>query len=75
MPKLAMFISMRRILTSTPLKWLIALVAVFCMYETAYKRGELNGEMGVGYWNGWKDAMIQTDFGKKPYNSEESLLK
>jgi len=45
------------------------------MYETAYKRGELNGEMGVGYWNGWKDAMIQTDFGKKPYNSEESLLK
>jgi len=56
-------------------KWFVALMLVIIMCKLSYSRGLLDGEMGVNYWQGWHDAMTQTDFGKKPYNSEESLLK
>jgi hypothetical protein len=57
------------------LKFLAALTLVVVMYKVAWNRGEMTGSMGVGYWNGWQDAMLQTDYGHRPYNSEESLLK
>ncbi len=57
------------------LKFIVSMALVSGMYQVAWKRGELTGSMGVGYWQGWHDAMMQTDFGKKPYNSEESLLR
>jgi hypothetical protein len=56
-------------------KFFFSLLFVVVMCKFYYSRGLLDGEMGVNYWQGWHDAMMQTEFGKKPYNSEESLLR
>jgi hypothetical protein len=51
-------------------KWLIALVAVATMWQLAYRRGVIEGEHGVDYWQGWQDAMTETDYGNKPLHKQ-----
>jgi len=56
-------------------KWLVAFVVVISMWKIAYDSGVQDGEHSLGYWQGWQDAMTQTDYGCKPFNGEETLLK
>ena len=56
------------------IKWFVAFMLVVIMWKLAYRSGELTGSMGVGYWQGWQDAMTQTDYGHKPYDSEKKPL-
>ena len=55
-------------------KWFVAFILVTIMWKLAYRSGEINGEHGVGYWEGWQDAMLQTDYGKKQYDCNKSPL-
>jgi len=57
------------------LKLTIALAAVVTMYQLAWHRGKIIAELGVGYWCGWQDAMTQTDYGTKPYDSNKRPLE
>jgi hypothetical protein len=56
-------------------KLCLALVAVVIMYKVAWHRGELTGSMGVNYWQGWQDAMMQTAYGTRPFDSEQKPLE
>lgn len=49
-------------------KWLFAILAVIIMQKLAYNSGLQRGEMGLGYWQGWQDAMIQTEYGTKQFH-------
>ena len=57
----------------TRAKWFIAFILVTIMLKLAYTSGVKDGERGLGYWEGWQDSMIATQFGTKPYNSETNL--
>lgn len=51
----------------------LALLAVIIMCKLAYRSGLQNGEQGLGYWQGWQDAMIQTEYGTKPVEGKFNL--
>lgn len=57
----------------TAIQWFISVLAVVVMLKISYSSGLKDGQRGLGYWEGWHDAMTQTQYGTKPFNSETNL--
>jgi len=55
----------------TAAQWFLAALAVIIMLKMAYAGGKHDAQLG--YWDGWQDAMLQTEYGTKPFNSETNL--
>lgn len=56
-------------------KWVLCAIAVYVLWCVAEHIGMVRGEQGLNYWRGWQDAMIQTDYGRIPYDSTQSALR
>lgn len=54
-------------------KWFTAFILITIMWKLAYTSGVKDGEQGLGYWQGWHDAMIETQFGTKPVEGKFNI--
>lgn len=54
-------------------QFIMAATLVYVVSSVWYHRGFDDGGSDSIYWEGWQDAMTQTDYGRIPYDSTKAL--